>query len=138
MVWASRWSVAHSIGKFFLCYIIRFSSETSAPGSPGNYLYTYNIYIYIYIYTHIYIYIYIIVYIYLMLHAWSFLVHHPSPIPFDQLKESSIAFPSISHHQQLLTHIFLQNGHVSQVGWEIPWLKYDDLPLESIRFVFSS
>ena len=39
MVWASRWSVAHSIGKFFLCYIILFSSETSAPGSPGNYLY---------------------------------------------------------------------------------------------------
>ena len=44
MVWASRWSVAHSIGKFFLCYIILFSSETSAPGSPGNYLYL-NIYI---------------------------------------------------------------------------------------------
>ena len=30
---------AHSIGKFFLCYIVLFSSETSAPGSPGNYLY---------------------------------------------------------------------------------------------------
>ena len=31
----------HSIGKFFLCYIVLFSSETSAPGSPGNYLYYY-------------------------------------------------------------------------------------------------
>ena len=43
MVWAWRWSVAlaHSIGKFFLCYIGFFSSETSAPGSPGNYLYLY-------------------------------------------------------------------------------------------------
>ena len=48
MVWASRWSVAHSIGKFFLCYIILFSSETSAPGSPGNYLYYNKVYIYIY------------------------------------------------------------------------------------------
>ena len=47
MVWASRWSVAHSIGKFFLCYIILFSSETSAPGSPGNYLYYNKVYIYI-------------------------------------------------------------------------------------------
>ena len=28
---------AHSIGKFFLCYISLFSSETSAPGLPGNY-----------------------------------------------------------------------------------------------------
>ncbi len=28
---------AHSIGKFFLCYIVLFSS-TCAPGSPGNYL----------------------------------------------------------------------------------------------------
>ena len=37
MVWASP--CAHSIGKFFLCYIVLFSSETSAPGSPGNYLY---------------------------------------------------------------------------------------------------
>ena len=42
MVWASRWSVASRtfyIGKFFLCYIVLFSSETSARGSPGNYLY---------------------------------------------------------------------------------------------------
>ena len=37
---AGRSPCAHSIGKFFLCYIILFSSETSAPGSPGNYLYT--------------------------------------------------------------------------------------------------
>ena len=29
---------AQSIGKFSLCYIVLFSSETSAPGSPGNYL----------------------------------------------------------------------------------------------------
>ena len=33
---------AHSIGKFFLCYIVLFSSETSAPGSPGNYLHTWH------------------------------------------------------------------------------------------------
>ena len=37
---AGRSPCAHSIGKFFLCYIVLFSSETSAPGSPGNYLYT--------------------------------------------------------------------------------------------------
>ena len=36
---AGRSPCAHSIGKFFLCYILLFSSETSAPGSPGNYLY---------------------------------------------------------------------------------------------------
>ena len=37
---AGRSPCAHSIGKFFLCYIVLFSCETSAPGSPGNYLYT--------------------------------------------------------------------------------------------------
>ena len=37
---AGRSPGAHSIGKVFLCYIVLFSSETSAPGSPGNYLYT--------------------------------------------------------------------------------------------------
>ena len=36
---AGRSPCAHSIGKFFPCYIPLFSSETSAPGSPGNYLY---------------------------------------------------------------------------------------------------
>ena len=36
---AGRSPCAHSIGKFFLCYILLFSSETSAPGSPGNYLF---------------------------------------------------------------------------------------------------
>ena len=36
---AGRSPCTHSIGKFFLCYIALFSSETSAPGSPGNYLY---------------------------------------------------------------------------------------------------
>ena len=36
---AGRSPCTHSIGKFFLCYILLFSSETSAPGSPGNYLY---------------------------------------------------------------------------------------------------
>ena len=36
---AGRSPCAHSIGKLFLCYIVLFSSETSAPGSPGNYLY---------------------------------------------------------------------------------------------------
>ena len=35
---AGRSPCAHSIGKFFLCYIVLFSSETSTPGSPGNYL----------------------------------------------------------------------------------------------------
>ena len=34
-----RSSCAHSIGKFFLGYIVLFSFETSATGSPGNYLY---------------------------------------------------------------------------------------------------
>ena len=37
-----RSSCAHSIGKFFLCYIVLFSFETSATGSPGNYLYYIN------------------------------------------------------------------------------------------------
>ena len=37
-----RSSCAHSIGKFFLCYIVLFSFETSATGSPGNYLYHMN------------------------------------------------------------------------------------------------
>ena len=47
MVWASRWSVAlRTFYRQILCYIVLFSSETSAPGSPGNYLY---ILIYIYI-----------------------------------------------------------------------------------------
>ena len=40
---AGRSPCAHSIGKFFLCYILLFSSETSAPGSPGNYLYNIDI-----------------------------------------------------------------------------------------------
>ena len=35
---AGRSPCAHSIGKFFPCYTPLFSSETSAPGSPGNYL----------------------------------------------------------------------------------------------------
>ena len=38
---AGRSPCAHSIGKFFLCYIVLFSFETSATGSPGNYLYMY-------------------------------------------------------------------------------------------------
>ena len=66
---AGRSPCAHSIGKFFLCYIVLFSSETSAPGSPGNYLYniiyTYNLYIYIYISICIYIYICLLIYIYI-------------------------------------------------------------------------
>ena len=36
---------AHSIGKFFLCYIVLFLLETSAPGLSGHYWY---IYIYIF------------------------------------------------------------------------------------------
>ena len=51
---AGRSPCAHSIGKFFLCYLILFSSETSAPGPPGNYLYI-RIYIYMYIYIYVYI-----------------------------------------------------------------------------------
>ena len=39
---AGRSPCAHSIGKFFLCSIVLFSSETSAPGSPGNYLYLFS------------------------------------------------------------------------------------------------
>ena len=42
MIWASRWSgspCAHSIGKFFLCYIVLFLLETSAPGLSGHYWY---------------------------------------------------------------------------------------------------
>ena len=42
-----RSSCAHSIGKFFLGYIVLFSSETSATGSPGNYLYIYILYTWI-------------------------------------------------------------------------------------------
>ena len=43
---AGRSPCAHSIGKFFLCYIVLFLLETSAPGLSGHYWY---IYIYIYI-----------------------------------------------------------------------------------------
>ena len=38
---AGRSPCAHSRGKFFFCYIVLFPFETSAPGSPGNYLYVY-------------------------------------------------------------------------------------------------
>ena len=41
---AGRSPCAHSIGKFFLCYIVLFLLETSAPGLSGHYWY---IYIYI-------------------------------------------------------------------------------------------
>ena len=34
--------LAHSIGNFFLCYIVLFPFETSFPGSPGNYLYMFD------------------------------------------------------------------------------------------------
>ena len=40
---AGRSPCAHSIGKFFLCYIVLFSSEASAPGSSGNYWYLFYI-----------------------------------------------------------------------------------------------
>ena len=43
-VWhrAGRSPCAHSIGNFFLCYIVLFPFETSFPGSPGNYLYMFD------------------------------------------------------------------------------------------------
>ena len=37
---AGRSPCAHSIGKFFLCYIVLFLLETSAPGLSGHYWYT--------------------------------------------------------------------------------------------------
>ena len=37
---AGRSPCAHSIGKFFLCYIFHFSSETSAPASPALLVFT--------------------------------------------------------------------------------------------------
>ena len=37
---AGRSPCAHSIGKFFLCYIVLFLLETSAPGLSGYYWYT--------------------------------------------------------------------------------------------------
>ena len=37
---AGRSPCAHSIGKFFLCYIFHFSSETSAPPSPALLVFT--------------------------------------------------------------------------------------------------
>ena len=52
-VWTSQWSVilrTFSICKFFLCYIVLFSFETSATGSPGNYLYICNLFLISYIY----------------------------------------------------------------------------------------
>ena len=55
---AGRSPCAHSIGKFFLCYIVLFLLETSAPGLSGRYWY-YNIYIYILYYIILY---YIILY----------------------------------------------------------------------------
>ena len=36
---AGRSPCAHSIGKFFLCYIVLFLLETSAPGLSGHYWY---------------------------------------------------------------------------------------------------
>ena len=38
---AGRSPCAHSIGKFFLCYIVLFLLETSAPGLSGHYWFTY-------------------------------------------------------------------------------------------------
>ena len=38
---AGRSPCAHSIGKFFLCYIVLFLLETSAPGLSGHYWYRY-------------------------------------------------------------------------------------------------
>ena len=38
---AGRSPCAHSIGKFFLCYIVLFLLETSAPGLSGYYWYLY-------------------------------------------------------------------------------------------------
>ena len=46
---AGRSPCAHSIGKFFLCYIVLFLLETSAPGLSGHYWYIYIYIIYIYI-----------------------------------------------------------------------------------------
>ena len=46
---AGRSPCAHSIGKFFLCYIVLFLLETSAPGLSGHYWYRI-LYIRIYIY----------------------------------------------------------------------------------------
>ena len=46
---AGRSPCAHSIGKFFLCYIVLFLLETSAPGLSGHYWYI--TYIYQYVYT---------------------------------------------------------------------------------------
>ena len=40
---AGRSPCAHSIGKFFLCYIVLFLLETSAPGLSGHYWYTWSI-----------------------------------------------------------------------------------------------
>ena len=37
---AGRSPCAHSIGKFFLCYIVLFLLETSAPGLSGHYWYS--------------------------------------------------------------------------------------------------
>ena len=45
---AGRSPCAHSIGKFFLCYIVLFLLETSAPGLSGHYWY--------YIYMNIFLY----------------------------------------------------------------------------------
>ena len=54
---AGRSPCPHSIGKFFLCYIVLFLLETSAPGLSGHYWYTYIQTQYIYAK---YVYIYII------------------------------------------------------------------------------
>ena len=40
---AGRSPCAHSIGKFFLCYIVLFLLETSAPGLSGYYWYQWSI-----------------------------------------------------------------------------------------------
>ena len=41
---AGRSPCAHSIGKFFLCYIVLFLLETSAPGLSGYYWYILSLY----------------------------------------------------------------------------------------------
>ena len=54
---AGRSPCAHSIGKFFLCYIVLFLLETSAPGLSGHYWYIYLYHTHtmqIYVYIHVF------------------------------------------------------------------------------------
>ena len=96
---AGRSPCGHSIGKFFLCYIVLFLLETFAPGLSGHYWYNSVLYcillhliwntkanIYIYTYYSMYIYIYLFDYIiYIIFYVCLSLLNIWTPTPIRNL-----------------------------------------------------